>query len=115
MLKVFAERLLKARSPRTQAEAAEIMGITPQRLHNYECGKREPDLQILKRFVEVYGVSADWLLGVDNCDLKNMTFNERLKKYSALQTPATSEENSRLLDIIESQQRVIENLSKLQK
>lgn len=36
------------------------------RLSNYESGKREPDLATLKRIVDVYGVSADWLLGVTN-------------------------------------------------
>ena len=34
------------------------------RLSNYESGKREPDLATLKRIVESYGVSADWLIGV---------------------------------------------------
>ena len=34
------------------------------RLSNYESGKREPDLATLKRIVENYGVSADWLIGV---------------------------------------------------
>ncbi len=36
------------------------------RLSNYESGKREPDLATLKRIVDAYGVSADWLLGVSD-------------------------------------------------
>lgn len=34
------------------------------RLSNYESGKREPDFATLKRIVDAYGVSADWLLGL---------------------------------------------------
>ena len=48
------------------------------RLSNYESCKREPDLATLKRIVESYGVSADWLIGVTD-------------ERSGLSHPATSE------------------------
>lgn len=64
MFITFAERLKLARAGRSQATAAVALGISAMRLSNYESGKREPDLATLKRIVDVYGVSADWLLGL---------------------------------------------------
>lgn len=64
MLKIFSDRLKSARGEQSQSAAAAALGLSPMRLSNYESGKREPDLATLKRIVENYGVSADWLIGV---------------------------------------------------
>ena len=41
----------------TQVESAKMIGITVDTLSNYERGKSYPDVPILKRIEEVYGVS----------------------------------------------------------
>jgi hypothetical protein len=41
----------------TQAEAAKLIGISPDTLSNYECGKSYPDIPVLKKIEEVYQIS----------------------------------------------------------
>ena len=41
----------------TQVEAAKLIGISPDTLSNYECGKSYPDIPILKKIEEVYQIS----------------------------------------------------------
>ena len=40
----------------TQEEAAKLIGITKDTLSNYERGKSFPDVPIIKRIEDVYGV-----------------------------------------------------------
>ena len=46
----------------TQVEAAKMIGITVDTLSNYERGKSYPDVPIIKRIEEVYGVSYSDLI-----------------------------------------------------
>lgn len=41
----------------TQVEAAKLIGVTVDTLSNYERGKSYPDVPIIQRMEEVYGVS----------------------------------------------------------
>lgn len=42
-----------------QGKAAELIGISADTLSNYERGKTFPDVPILKRIEEVYGIKYD--------------------------------------------------------
>lgn len=42
-----------------QEEAAKLIGISPDTLGKYERGKSFPDIPILKKIEEVYGVSYE--------------------------------------------------------
>lgn len=42
-----------------QEKAAELIGISADTLSNYERGKTFPDVPILKRIEEVYGIKYD--------------------------------------------------------
>ena len=46
----------------TQVRAAELIGITVDTLSNYELGKSFPDVPIIKRIEEVYGVPYNDLI-----------------------------------------------------
>lgn len=46
----------------TQVEAAKKIGVTVDTLSNYERGKSYPDVPIIKRMEEVYGVSYSELI-----------------------------------------------------
>lgn len=46
----------------TQVKAAELIGITVDTLSNYERGKSFPDVPIIKRIEEVYGVPYNDLI-----------------------------------------------------
>ena len=53
-----ARELLKLR----QAEAAEKIGVSPDTLGNYERGKSYPDIPVLRKIEEVYGVPYSRLI-----------------------------------------------------
>ena len=45
-----------------QSEAAKLIGISTDTLGNYERGRSYPDIPILRKIEEVYGVSYDRLI-----------------------------------------------------
>ena len=46
----------------TQARAAELIGVTVDTLGNYERGRSYPDVPIIKKMEDVYGVSYSDLI-----------------------------------------------------
>lgn len=45
-----------------QSEAAELIGVSTDTLGNYERGKSYPDIPVLRKIEEVYGVPYDRLI-----------------------------------------------------
>lgn len=62
---IFQIKLKEARKKRefTQEEVAKELGISRTNITNYETGRTEPDIETLCRLIELYNISADWLLG----------------------------------------------------
>lgn len=58
----------------TQAELANVLGITQQAVARWERNKSEPDADTLKRLSKFFKVSIDYLL--DNEDNHSPTFND---------------------------------------
>lgn len=48
----------------TQGQVAERIGVTPSIISAYETGIRMPSYEALLKLIRLYGVSADYLLGV---------------------------------------------------
>ena len=46
----------------TQAEAAKLIGISTDTLGNYERGKGYPDIPVLRKIEEIYGVKYSQLI-----------------------------------------------------
>lgn len=46
----------------TQEEAAKEIGVSTDTLGNYERGKSYPDIPVLRRIEEVYGIKYDQLI-----------------------------------------------------
>lgn len=46
----------------TQTEAAALIGVTPDTIGNYERGKSYPDIPVLRKIEEAYGVSYNNLI-----------------------------------------------------
>lgn len=70
----------------TQAEVAEILGISQQHYSQYENGNYELPLRHFATLVEYYNVSADYLLG--RCSLREKTGTDLvyvLKDYTGTQ------------------------------
>ena len=68
-MKTFSNRLIALRKERemTQAELANAIQMSRSTLSGYETENREPDYETLCSFARYFGVSVDYLLGVDNC------------------------------------------------
>lgn len=64
-MSVFSERLAKLRDSRnlSQKEAAKEFGVVVRAYQRYEYGEREPQLSVLIRMADFYGVSIDYLAG----------------------------------------------------
>lgn len=58
-------RMLRKQKNMSQKQVALELNITPQTYSNYECGKRFPSPDMLRRIIDFYQVSADYLLAVD--------------------------------------------------
>ena len=50
----------------TQAELADILGISRSRIGMYETGAREPDFETLEIIADFFNVDTDYLLGRTN-------------------------------------------------
>lgn len=64
---MFAERLRKYRRERdlTQEELAQEIGISPQSVSKWERGDGYPDITLLPKIANYFGISIDFLLGND--------------------------------------------------
>ena len=64
----FRENLksLVENSPYTTREIATAVGVTPSSMSRYITGKRDPDAEYIIAMAKYFGVSIDWLLGVDD-------------------------------------------------
>ncbi len=65
-MKIFAQRLreLRVENNLTQAQVASRLGIKQQSYVRYEIGSGEPSLETLVALAKLFGVSADYLLGL---------------------------------------------------
>lgn len=83
----FNENLRQARqnANMTQAEAAKRIGVAKNTYCNWELGTREPDIMKIKALARLFGVSVDYLVGLEEnaviLDMKNKYGEERLSAY----------------------------------
>jgi transcriptional regulator with XRE-family HTH domain len=63
---VFGERLEQLRGDTTQRDFARKMGIPLNSYTNWVLGLRTPNIDTLVKISTQMGVSADWLLGLDD-------------------------------------------------
>ena len=54
----------------TQEEAAKLLGISKDSLWNYENGRSFPDVRVVKKMEEVYGLSYDNLIFLQRITVK---------------------------------------------
>ena len=67
----FAEKLIQLRTEAklSRAELAEKLGISARSIINYENGERIPFGDVCGKMAQVFGITTDELLGVENPDL----------------------------------------------
>ncbi len=63
-------RDLREDNDKTQKEIAELLGTSQTMYARYERGANELPIHHLIKLCEVYGVSADYILGLSDCPEK---------------------------------------------
>ena len=67
-----------------QSQLAERMGVTKSMISAYENSIRMPSYGVLIRFAGLFGVSVDYLLGVDRSEVINVSgLTERQREIVA--------------------------------
>ena len=94
----FGQRLVYSRQRRgyNQKRFAEALGITATRLNYWEKDKRQPDVLMIRRILEVLHVSGDWLLGLAD----SMDENELNEELHALMLRVKSLDRSRQREVV---------------
>lgn len=94
---MFSQRLKQLREEKgiTQQELAQTLNIGRASISNYELGTRTPDIEILSKLADYFGVTTDYLIGKsdfrtnidDEIEIKNQELKvlqekiEQVKKY----------------------------------
>ena len=109
----FSQSLKKLRLEKglTQSQLAEALGISKSAISMYECGNREPELDVLEQFADFFGVDLNALAGREalvNEDPELTEYLEVLRNRSELRMlfsitkNATKEDVEKAVKIIEA-------------
>lgn len=81
----YTKRLTEARKKAglSQAQTADALMITQQQYSRYEKGANEIPIRYFAKVCKLFGVSSDWILGLDEAPAQN---NENLNKYEIRNT-----------------------------
>jgi len=92
-------RNLREKKGLSQREVAEILGITRAAYNKYECGTSKP-VRRLDSLSELFGVSADYILGKDATDFENEINNVNPRTHAQLKKYLNLTENGKeIVDI----------------
>lgn len=71
--KVFSERIKKLRIEKkmTQQELGNIFGLTSTGISYWESGKAIPNMEIINKLSDFFGVTIDYLIGKNEIDENN--------------------------------------------
>lgn len=76
----------------TQRQIAEQLGVVESCYANWEQGRTEPDISTLRRLSLIFGVSIDYLLGLED------DFGVKVASADNAGSPTTAEERKLLAD-----------------
>lgn len=79
---IFSERLRQLREEKglTQQELAEKLNIGRASISNYELGTRTPDIEVLNKLADFFGVTTDYLIG--RSEYKTFEEENMIKAYA---------------------------------
>lgn len=84
---MFGNRLKQVRieNELTQAELAKKLGISTSAIGMYEQNRREPAADIILKILDIFGLSADWLLyGRETTLSQNTLYNTQTEDFSTI-------------------------------
>jgi len=53
-------KLLRQRNHYTQQEIADMLGVTRSTVSNFEIGRRKPEIDVLEKLADIYGVDLNY-------------------------------------------------------
>lgn len=86
-------KALRQKNNLTQSQVAERLGLSKAVVSSYEIASRYPSYEVLVKLAVLYGVSTDYLLGLDNrtmIDITTLTLVQR----SAIEAVINSYKNA---------------------
>lgn len=94
---------LRAKQGLTQATFAKIFNISSGTIAMWETGKRTPDIEMLNRIAEYFGVTLDYLVGNEikqnNFESENYIEQDELVILNRNAKKLTPEKRKQLLDM----------------
>ncbi len=64
---------LRERNGWTKTRVSNVIGVPMSTYANYEYGRREPDVETMKKLAKLYNVTVDYLVGNDDAESKRQT------------------------------------------
>lgn len=68
-------RLARKKAKLSQEKVAEKLNIARSNISKYEHNKLEPNIHTIKQFCKLYGITADYLLGIEETATKEQETN----------------------------------------
>lgn len=66
---------LRERKGWTKTRVSGVIGVPMSTYANYEYGRREPDVETMKKLAKLYNVTVDYLVGNDDAESKKQTID----------------------------------------
>lgn len=101
---IRGERLknLRLSKKMTQDELAQIMGLKKSTICTYEKEKRRPKYSVIQKYMEIFGVTAEYLMGIDHLSVREdqETFNYFSISEKEIELLKLLRENKLIYDIL---------------
>ena len=89
-------KLYREKKNMTQGEIADILGVKSATISKYESGTLEPNIKSLKKLSELYEVSIDELLKVDDFDISKINILEVLREQKNMKLKGNLYHNTQI-------------------
>lgn len=95
---MLGEKIKKYRETKgfTQAEIAELLGVSPATVSKYEAGTLEPNIESIKKFSELFEVSIDKLLKDDAFDISKIDILAVLREQKEMKVKGNLYHNTQI-------------------
>ena len=95
---MLGEKIKKYREIKgiTQAELAELLGVSPATVSKYEAGTLEPNIESIKKFSELFEVSIDKLLKDDAFDISKIDILAVLREQKEMKVKGNLYHNTQI-------------------